>query len=170
MTNKQQKGFGTCSEWSVRREKESRDRWRHAVLAAKSTLILSVQISIPIPISSTTLPPLVTAHPVSAAPIQPRFVYPSIYSATHASIAYLRPSNACSHQLNVQTPKFSIHICVVCVCAHVHVLQSSTCVYAWLYWLQSVEESVLYGAAVVAAALWEQEPEPWETTGATELL
>lgn len=29
---------------------------------------------------------------------------------------------------------------------------------------------MLYGAAVVAAALWEYEPEPWETTGATELL
>lgn len=29
---------------------------------------------------------------------------------------------------------------------------------------------MLYGAVVVAAALWEKEPELWETTGATELL
>lgn len=28
---------------------------------------------------------------------------------------------------------------------------------------------MLYGAVVVAAALWGKEPEPWETTGATEL-
>lgn len=29
---------------------------------------------------------------------------------------------------------------------------------------------MVYGAVVVAAALWEKEPEPWETTGATEVL
>ena len=29
---------------------------------------------------------------------------------------------------------------------------------------------MLYGAVVVAAALWGKEPEPWETTGATELV
>lgn len=32
-----------------------------------------------------------------------------------------------------------------------------------------MEVSALYWAVVVAAVLWEKEPEPWETTGATEL-
>ncbi len=68
----------TCSEWSVEREEGSRDRWKDTVLSAKSSLILSVQISIPILISSTSPPPLVTAHSVTAALIYLLVIYPSI--------------------------------------------------------------------------------------------
>lgn len=46
-------------------------------LPAKSSLILSVQISKPILISSTSLPPLVTAHSVTAALIHPLIMYQS---------------------------------------------------------------------------------------------
>lgn len=49
-TNSQQGGFMTCSQWSVEREEGSTDRWEDTVFSAKSSLILSAQISHPHPL------------------------------------------------------------------------------------------------------------------------
>lgn len=48
-TNSQQGGFMTYSQWSVEREEGSTDRWEDTVFSAKSSLIVSAQISHPHP-------------------------------------------------------------------------------------------------------------------------
>lgn len=116
----------TCSERRVEREEGSRDRWKDTAFSAKSSLILSVQISIPI--SSISLPPIVTAHSVTAVLIYPLIMYPSIDDifSHHPSLSHFKPSNP-QYNCEQADPHPSIYphmyLCVVCVsvCAAVPV-------------------------------------------------
>lgn len=161
----------TCSEWSGEREEGSEDRWKDTALSAKSSLILSVQIFIPILISS---PPFLSQlqltlslphSSIHSLCIHPSIIYSAIICLSHilGRVTLKTMVNRQAHHASTNI-FFSFASLNRCVC-----MSYSTCVQAWLYWLQSVEVSVLYGAVVVAAEPWEKELEPWEATGATEV-